>query len=961
MIDSSVSAIADELTGAVQGDVLSDPWSLGVYATDASLYQVRPVVVVLPRHDDDVKAAVAIAAARRVPILPRGGGTSLSGQTVGEAMILDFSKYMNSVLELNTAERWARVQPGLVLGELNQQLAAHGLQFAPDPATATRANIGGMIGNNTAGTRSIIYGRTIDHVLSTRVLLTDGTELTLEKLSPEAYDVRSTGLSREAQIYGGFRSIIRETHDEIVKRYPKVLRRVSGYALDAFTGTDPWNLSKIVTGSEGTLSILLEAKINLEPLPEFTSLYVPHFTDIMDAIRSVKPLLALGPAAVEVLDETVLAQARENRTTAPLCGFLDENPKAILIVQFYGDSADHAATQAEKAAALLRERGGPYAHPVITDAPAQKDVWDVRKHGLGLMLGMKGDRKPLPFIEDAAVPDDALSEYIERILAYCKNLDTRVAMYAHASVGLIHVRPILDLRLQEDIDRFKKISEESFRLVMGYGGSISGEHGDGMVRSVYNEPYFGAQIYQAFKDVKSLFDPTGLMNPGKIVDAQPIDQRLRFGTEYQTHDAPTHYHYREDGSFAHAVHLCTGVGACRQTLTGVMCPSYMATRDEAHSTRGRANALRLAMSGQMGDEGMTSKGLHEIFDLCLSCKACKSECPSNVDVARLKGEFLQRYMDRHGPGVLDRMVAATPAMARRLCGPLAPVVNRIQKTGLARGLLERIAGVDRRRTPPAYARQSLSLWFRRRDRNGAAPAGKVVLFADTFTNYFEPEIGRAAVELLEACGYYVTLFDAGCCQRTRISKGFLRDAKKHGTRTLEALDRFLQDGIPVVALEPSCASALTDDLPDLADDDALAERAQQGITLLEIFLEKQMSGGAIDVSVTSPHRRFLVHGHCHQKALFRTQAMKEILGRVPDAEVEEVDSSCCGMAGSFGYEKKHYDISKNCGERRLFPAVRECSDDTVCVACGFSCRHQIADFTGAAPLHWVQAVGVATK
>ena len=961
MIKMSNSKVAEDLAAALEGEVLTDKWSRAVYATDASIYQIHPKLVVLPRHDDDVRVAVEIARRHGMPVLPRGGGTSLTGSTVGASMVVDFSKYMDRLLEINPQERWARVQPGLVLSNLNAELAKHGLQFAPDPATATRCNVGGMIANNSSGTRSILYGKTIDHMLEARVLLADGTELQCAEMSQADFAGNGVGLSREAQIYGVLHGIVERNRELIDTRYPKTMRRVAGYPLDEFPSEGPWNLAKIFAGSEGTLGILLEAKIHLEPLPRHTSLYVPHFHDIMDAIRSVKSMLSTRPAAVELIDDSVLSPAWKNLATAPMCGFLKGEPKAVLVVQFYGDSAEEVKTKAEKASDILRTAGTGYAHPVITDQSMQGNVWNVRKRGLGLMLGMKSARKPTPFIEDAAVPNDVLPEYIERITGFCRDRGVQVAMYAHASVGLLHVRPILDLTDEADIELMKEISEESYRLVKEYRGSVSGEHGDGIVRSAYIERYFGSELFEAFTEVKKLFDPQGLMNPGKIVDAPAIDGNLRYGSEYHSPELETVFRYRDDGAFANAVHMCNGVGACRQTLTGVMCPSFMATRDECHSTRGRANALRLAMSGQMGESGMYSKGLYEILDLCLSCKACKAECPSNVDMAKLKGDFLQAYHDRNGTTLLDRMTAATPEMARWFCGALAPMVNAVQHSRMFRAMLEKTAGVDRRRKLPAYARQSLSSWISRRRDHAASGGAKVVLFADTFTNYFEPEIGRSAVELLEACGFTVQVFDGGCCQRPRISKGFLRDAREKGTETLRRLDQHLCAGDPVVVLEPSCASALTDDLPDLVNDTALAQRAQTGIRLLDQFLADEINAGRLSVGFESDSSGFLVHGHCHQKALYRTTAMKQILAHVRGAEVSETDSSCCGMAGSFGYETAHYDVSRKCGERRLFPAVREAGDDTACVACGFSCRHQIADFTGRQPMHWVQAVRVAKR
>ncbi|RMG22745.1 MAG: FAD-binding oxidoreductase [Bacteroidetes bacterium] len=948
------STFIQALRAAVKGEVLNDAYSLGLYATDASFYQIKPIVVVLPKDEEDVRQAVKLAVEAGVSILPRGGGTSLAGQTVGHSMVLDFSKYMNQLLELNLEQGWARVQPGLVRDELNALLAPHGLHFAPDPATSSRANIGGMIGNNSSGTKSILYGKTVDHVLELQLLLADGTELLLSELQPDAYAAKIRQHDREGQIYKGVYELINTHKDEIKARFPKVMRRVGGYNLDELVDTPNWNLAKLLVGSEGTLGITLSAKIKLTPLPKHTAVCVVHFSQVLQAIRAVQPMLKYRPSAIEILDETVIRLSRENLLTARHCHFIEQDPAAILIVEFYGDTPEEVATRPRQMVEELKRLGLGYAYPIFTDQPRQEDVWVVRKKGLGLMLGIKGRAKPLAFIEDAGIPVEHLPNYIDEVLQLCKSLEVDVAMYAHASVGVIHVRPILDLRRPDHIRKLKQIADGTFELVVKYGGSWSGEHGDGLVRSPYNERFFGPVLYQAFKDLKRLFDPQWLMNPGKIVEAPPMDQNLRYGADYQAHPPKTHYHYRSELGFEEAVDMCTGVGECRKLLSGTMCPSFMATRQEEHSTRGRANALRLAISGQLDAEGLSSPRLREVLDLCLSCKACKAECPSNVDMAKLKSEVAQLYYDRHGPGLRDRLVGQAAQSARRFAGRMAGLVNRIQATGWFRKSLENMAGIDARRVLPSYAAQPFVRWFAGRTAPQQSGRPRVALFADTYLNYHEPQIGRAAVALLEACGYEVLLAAVGCCQRPKISHGFLRAAKQAGLKTLQALDaQFLSQGIPVLLCEPSCASALLDDLPDLIDDEALIGRIRQHVSMIDVFLAQEKAAGRLRVRLQAPPA--LLHGHCHQKALFGTQAMKQL----PENDsITEIPAGCCGMAGSFGYEKEHYELSRRIGERRLFPAIRQAGPETEILACGFSCRHQIAHFTGKTAKHWVECIRV---
>ncbi|MBK8779464.1 MAG: FAD-binding protein [Saprospiraceae bacterium] len=945
------------LQSKIKGEILTDDYSLGMYSTDASVYQLMPLAIVLPMDEADVKAAVKFANDHHLKILPRGGGTSLAGQTVGEALIIDFSKYMNKIIEFNERERWVKVQPGLVRDVLNEEMAHYGLHYAPDPATSSRANVGGMVGNNSSGTKSILYGKTVDHILEAKVLLADGTEMILNEKTEAEYDHIANQPSREGEIYKKFREAIHLHADEIKARFPKVMRRVGGYNLDEFVYTDRWNLAKLITGSEGTLAISLELKINLEPLPKFKSVVVVHFAELLEAIKAVEPMLPYRPSAVEILDRTVLHLSAENLTTKHLCHFIEGDPAAILIVEFYGDTQQSVIERPQDMIEELKRLGWGYAYPLFPGGKSYNDVWELRKKGFGLMLGLKGDKKALSFIEDAAVPIPVLPEYIDQVLKICAKHHTEVAMYAHASVGVIHVQPLLDLRDEQDIINLKNITDETFDLVVKYGGSWSGEHGDGLVRSAYNERFFGTTIYNVFREIKTWFDPQNIMNPGKIVDTQAIEQNLRYGTKYKDTAVKTAFHYRSENSFSESVHMCTGVGECRKILGGTMCPSFKATREEEHSTRGRANALRLAMSNQLDHEGLSSQRLHEVMDLCISCKACKSECPSNVDMAKMKSDVAQLYYDEHGISFRDRLIRDSSRMASRMSGSLAGIINLVQRTSLFKLILEKMVGFDRRKNLPEYAHQPFYKWFEKKANHFRSVDKKVVLFADTYLNFHEPNIGISALELLNSCGYEVILANVGCCQRPKISHGFLRDAKKEGMKTVDGLRKYLDQGLSIVVCEPSCASALNDDLPDLIDDEALALQLKNQVMMIDVFITKAIEAGHIEKSFESIAGNLLIHGHCHQKALYGTSSMKTVLEN-GKFSCSEIPSGCCGMAGSFGYEKEHFEVSQKIGEEILIPAVKSMKEGTTLVANGFSCRHQIEHFTRVKAKHWVEMIKV---
>ncbi|MDP6490521.1 MAG: FAD-binding and (Fe-S)-binding domain-containing protein [Kiritimatiellia bacterium] len=1003
------------LSAVVRGEVYIDDVHRGIYATDASHYQVMPACVVVPRDEADCMAAVKTAAEFGLPITPRGGATALSGQTFGSGVVVDVSKYMDQVLELNVEERWARVQPGLVADVFNASLAEHGLFFAPDPATGNRATIGGMIGNNSSGMRSVVHGKTIDHVISCKVALADGTVMELDAADAATWQKRSEGDSREAGLYRGVKDLIDTNRAEVLARYPKVMRRVSGYNLDEFVdgagytgsiggrnleGHRTWNLSNLVVGSEGTLAFVLEACVRLTPLPGARGLCVVHFKDEIDSLRHIPAILEHGPSAIELLDDVVISEALVNPSTRDMTGFIEGHPKAVLICEMSGTAADDVARQMDALVRDLKERGIGYAWPEQTDPATMANVWAVRKLGLGLISNVKGPVKGQAVIEDACIPVEHLAEYTKRLQQVCSELEVRSSVYAHASVGVLHFRPMLDLHLPEHREKMVAIANSAFDMVVEYGGIFAGEHGDGIVRGGFIPRFFGPRLYEAFRELKRLFDPDNLMNPGKVIDVPPMTSLLRYGDQYHDADAATLFHYREQGGFQLAVEQCNGVGACRKVDDGTMCPSFMATRDESASTRGRANALRLAMSGQLGKDALGSDEIKAVLDLCLACKACKSECPNSVDMARLKSDVLQMHHDAHGVPLGYRMVGGMPGMARVLAGPLAPLVNAVSRLPLYGWFMEKVAGMDRRRPQPPFAVRPLASLLKARPKRDCCREGdpstslgmtvskspsspgnchaelaeasplsntdsltktpsrthstRVVLFDDTYANYLEPRVGLSAVELLEGCGYEVILARAGCCQRPRLSKGLVRTAKKHGTKTMEKLDVFAREGLPIICLEPSCASALKDDLPDLIDDVELGARVAGRIVMIDAFLEAEVLAGNIPPLAFEPGD-YALHGHCHQKSVFGTAAIHSHFGRTDDATCEEVDSGCCGMAGSFGYE--HYDLSVQVGEERLFPAVRKAvAEGKTILACGISCRHQLHDALGVGARHWVEVV-----
>ena len=944
----------------LDGDVRFDAVSRALYSTDASVYQIRPLGVVLPKSREDLVRVVRACRRHHRSLTMRGGGTSQAGQAIGAGLIVDTSKHFNRILDVNVAERWARIEPGIVLDDLNAALAPHRLRFAPDISSASRATVGGMIANNSAGARSVVYGKTIDHVIDLHVVLADGSVAWFRPVTGRELEQISRGPTLEAACYREVSRLAREHAAEIDRRYPKVLRRVGGYNLDEFVDAGrPVNLSRLIVGSEGTLGIVVEAKIRLVPLPAAKAVLAIQFDDLLDALGATPLILRHTPSAIEVMDAFILNHTRTNAELHRLRQtFVEGEPAALLCVEFYGDSRDELLPRLAALEGDVRTLGIPVRCHRAIEPAAQQAIWHVREAALGLSMAMKGDAKALSFVEDAAVPPERLRDYIRDLLALVRRYGTEAGVYAHASVGCLHVRPVVDLKTDAGVRTFKAIASGVADLVLEYGGALSGEHGDGLVRSPFMERMFGPELYSAFRKIKRTFDPHGIFNPGKIVDAPPLGSNLRYGSAYRSEPVATTFDYQEHGSFAQAVEMCSGLGACRKSQSGTMCPSFMATREEAHSTRGRANALRLALAGQLGTSGLADDAVREVLDLCLECRACKTECPVGVDVARMKSEFLSAWWKKYGTSASARALGHIDRIA--VWGSrFAPVANALGRTGVVRALNERLLGVDRRRTLPAFARRTFRMEAgSRRMEAGSLDPAEPALFVDTFTNHFHPAIGTAALEVITRAGRGASLAPNVCCGRPLISQGLLNEARERARENADRLYPLANEGRALVFLEPSCLSAVREDAPDLLTGDARrkAKVVAGQSRLFEDWLESECRAGRARLELRPGPTTVVLHGHCHQKAMGDLAPAAALLRRIPGATIVDPDAGCCGMAGSFGYMKTHFNVSKTVGERRLLPAARALGANAVLVASGTSCRQQIADFTGVRALHAAELV-----
>jgi FAD/FMN-containing dehydrogenase/Fe-S oxidoreductase len=913
------SSLAARLRKELDAEVLFDAASRGRYSTDASIYQVEPIGIVLPRSEEAARAAIAIAVEEGVPILPRGAGSSQCGQAVGEALIIDHTKYLNRILEVNPAAATVVVQPGVVLDTLNAALRKHGLWFPVDVSTSAQATLGGMAGNNSCGSRSIAYGNMVHNVLAIEAVTATGERWRFGPLhdpaTPAGY----------ADFVQKLKQLYEREKAEIEARFPKLLRKVAGYNLDHL-GPPHANAAHLLVGSEGTLAYSERLHLKLSRIPPQRALGVCHFPKFYTAMELTQHIVKLGPSAVELVDRTMIGLAREIPAfEKTVTAFIRGDPDAVLLVEFSGEESQ--VSRLKQLTQLMADLGLPGSVVEITDEKLQKQVWEVRKAGLNIMMSMKGDGKPVSFIEDCAVPLEHLAEYTDRLTRVFEKHGTRGTWYAHASVGTLHVRPVLDMR-RDGAQKMRAIAEEACAMVKQYKGAYSGEHGDGLVRSEWIAPFFGPRLTAALGEIKSWLDPKGLMNPGKIVNPPRMDERslFRFKPGYGTSMPATVLDWSEWGGFDKAVEMCNNNGHCRKFDAGTMCPSYRATMDEVHLTRGRANTLRLALSNQLGDEA--EEAVKDALDLCVSCKGCKRECPTGVDMARMKIEFLAHYRAKHGLSARDRAIGYLPryaAWAARVA-PLANLVSSVSKSALG-----------------FSAKRQLPKWRSDFFAETGTENGDVVLFVDTFNRYFEPENAHAAFKVLEAAGHRVYAPRGLCCGRTFLSVGLVDEAKHEARKMLDALSPYVSKGLPIVGLEPSCLFSLRDEFGVmLPGTQALAKNA----FLFEEFLAR--NPGRLKFREMKAH--VLLHGHCHQKAFDAMPAVEKVLGLVPGLKASTVQTSCCGMAGSFGYEAEHYDVSMRMAEMSLLPAVRNAPQARI-VADGTSCRHQIADGTGREAWH----------
>jgi FAD/FMN-containing dehydrogenase/Fe-S oxidoreductase len=984
--------LARRLAAETQGTVMFDAPSRGRYATDASIYQIMPVGVLVPRTAEDIKTALGVARDLKVPVLARGGGTSQCGQTTGAALVIDNTKYFRNVLDIDVAARTATVEPGIVLDDLNAHLKPHGLWFPVDVSTSAQATLGGMAGNNSCGSRSIAYGNMVHNVRGVCAWLSDGDELD--------FGLASAASGRIARICEFVHALARQHRDAITEKWPKVLRRVGGYNLDIFdnqserpyTADGSVNLAHLLIGSEGTLAYTKSLTLQLAELPRAKVLGIVNFTSFHAAMDAAQHIVKLGPSAVELVDRTMIELALGNPAfRASMETALIGRPAAILLVEFSGDDKSTLLPKLAQLDESMGELGMPGSVVRMSDEAPQKSLWEVRKAGLNIMMSLKGDGKPVSFIEDCAVPLDRLAEYTDALTEVFARHGSRGTWYAHASVGTLHVRPILDMRVAGPgggAAKMRAIAEEASALVRKYKGAFSGEHGDGLCRGEWIAWQFGPALNDAFRAIKAELDPLNLFNPGKIIDPPRMDDGALFrfsppGTPAPYRRIPlvpvldwSAWNVQADpmtevttphgtgadvtGGFAKAVEMCNNNGHCRKFDAGTMCPSYRVTRDEQHLTRGRANTLRLAISGQLGPDAFTSPAMHDTMDLCVGCKGCRRECPTGVDMAKMKIEFLAHYTARNGRSLRDRLIARLPDYAHAV-SRVAWLANLRNTLPGAAWLGERLLGLSAKRSLPTWRADTFwrrvdpALFSSRDETLAAAQAGRraAVLFVDTFNGIFESENAYAAARVLKAAGYTLHTVEKGgghhCCGRTFLASGMVAQAKERADLLIDALLPFAQRGIAIVGLEPSCLLTLRDEALVMGLGDKAVKVAEQAL-LFEEFVAREARAGRFAVKLKSADRPILLHGHCHQKAFAAVETILEVLRLIPEARPELIESSCCGMAGSFGYEASHFDVSMKMAEDRLLPRLRA-TPDAIIVADGTSCRHQIADGVQREAIH----------
>ncbi|HVN59541.1 MAG TPA: FAD-linked oxidase C-terminal domain-containing protein [Bacteroidales bacterium] len=973
-----IPVILKKLADDLEGDLKYDAITRTIYATDASIYREFPAAVAWPRNSSDIKKILRFATENRIHVTVRAAGTSLAGQVVSSGIIADISRYMNKIIEINPEERYAVVEPGVVLDELNREVKKYGLMFGPETSTANRCNVGGMFGNNGCGLHSLAHGSTRDHTLEAAVILSDGSEALFGPLNRKQFEEKCREDSLEGKIYRNINEILSDSRnaDEILREYPgkSVPRRNTGYALDMLLDSDiftpgstrKFNFCNLLSGSEGTLAVATKLKLNLISLPpENKALVCIHLKERNDAFRANLVALKFNPQAVEMMDDRILELTKENISQRKNRFFLEGDPGSILIVEFARETGTGLEEAISKMIAEMKEQGFGYAYPVVKGGDIAK-VWDLRKAGLGVLSNMKGDPKPVTLIEDTSIGVDVLPGYMEELERILSSHGKECVYHAHIGTGELHVRPILNLKDPGDVALFRTIGREIALLVKKYHGSLSGEHGDGRLRGEFIPLMLGENIYRLLTEVKSCWDPENILNPGKITSTPPMDSSLRYTPGREIKQPATYLSFSSTDGIIRAAENCNGSGDCRKSslIGGLMCPSFMATRDEKNTTRARANVLREFMS-RGGEDPWNHKEVYEILDLCLSCKGCKSECPSNVDIAKLKAEYLQHWYDIHGVPLRSWLVAWFPGI-NMLGSYLPSVFNFFATNRLLSGVVKRMAGFATQRSIPTVKRTTLRRWIRLNSQllKPEVVKGRLCLFIDEFTNYNDTEAGIAAIKLFTSLGYEVVVTGHEVSGRTFISKGLIRKAGRIARKNIAIFSGIINEDLPLVGIEPSAILGFRDEYPDLAGP-GLEEKAiklARNCLLADEFIVREFRKGNISKSsFTDQPLELLFHTHCQQKAVASSASLSEALGIPVNFRIREIPSGCCGMAGSFGYEKEHYDLSNKIGELVLFPEVRKSGENVIITAPGTSCRHHIKDGTGRKAIHPVEVLYEALK
>ncbi|MFC2132729.1 FAD-binding and (Fe-S)-binding domain-containing protein [Bacteroidota bacterium] len=972
MQDSELSNKLIDLSKMLDGELYTDNIQKIIYSTDASVYKEKPIAIARPENENDILKLIHFARNNNTSLIPRTAGTSLAGQVVGKGIVVDISKYFTKILKINKEEAWVRVQPGVVLDELNQTLKKYDLFFGPETSTANRCMIGGMVGNNACGIHSLIYGSTRDHLLSVKGFLSDGSMVEFNELTSQEFNKKCRSDSFEGSLYKNLFSKLKQkdVQEEILKEFPDpaIPRRNNGYAIDVLINTDPFsnngqkiNLSKLIAGSEGTLMFITEIKLNLVVLPPKEKvLLCAHFKTIDEALRANLIALKYKPGAIELMDDVILECTRLNLDQQKNRFFLKGDPAAILMIEFSGTTKKEIDVFTTALIKEMRETGFGYHFPIVEKEDISK-VWELRKAGLGVLANIPGDKKSVAIIEDTAIKVNLLPDYINDIRKIFKKYGSKGVYYAHVGAGEIHLRPILDLKKEDDVRKFREIAIETARLVKSYKGSMSGEHGDGRLRANLIPIIIGNKNYELIKEIKKFWDPLNIFNPGKIVNAPPVDSNLRYSKNQITREIPGYFDFSSTMGIMRAVEKCNGSGDCRKSelIGGTMCPSYMASRDENKSTRARANVLREILTHSKKKNPFNDKDLYEIMDLCLSCKACKSECPSSIDMAKLKAEFLQHYYNSRGIPIRTRLIAYISRIYA--LGAISPgITNYIIRNKRISGIFMSVFGFSTSRSLPLLSEKSLKNWAVKnllRIRTKEKSIGKILFFNDEFTNYNDTELGIKALTLLSGLGYEIIIPKHINSGRTFISKGLIKKAKKIANRNIGLLREIVNSKTPLIGIEPSAILTFRDEYPELVDKLLVKDSMNiaKNTFLIDEFLMKEMEEGRIQKdSFSKESQKIKFHGHCQQKAIASTYPTKYILSFPENYIVEEIPSGCCGMAGAFGYEKEHYDFSMKVGELVLFPEIRKCADEIIISAAGTSCRHHIKDGTGRDAKHPVE-------